>query len=176
MRRTFFLRGLTVFAASVVVGQLVSRATSGALDRGGPLLGTVAPEPALVTLEGSPVTLESLRGHVAVLNFWATWCPGCRSEMPALAQFAAAPSHHSLRLVGVSMEEPDVLKAFASKRAPGYPFSSSPGALERRLEIQALPTTVILDATGHVVARHVGSMTQDELEAIVRPVIGTSHC
>ena len=96
--------------------------------------------------------------------------------MPALAEFARAHAHDCLSLVGISTEEPATLRSFATERAPGYPFSSSSGDLERQLGVQALPTTIVVDGTGHVVARHVGALSLEELEAMVRPVLEGSRC
>src|SRR3990172_5069800 len=83
------LQWIGLIAAAIVIGggwTWLSRAPEGLSDVASPVAGRPAPDFTLQTVDGEAVTLSDLRGQVVVLNFWATWCPPCRAEMPALQE------------------------------------------------------------------------------------------
>lgn len=104
--------------------------------------GELAPAVELSTLDGSRISLKSLRGQVVAVNFWATWCPPCREEMPsmvALARDLEAKYPGKFRLLAVSLDDGwEPVKAFLG--AP--PYQGSMGGLSVALDGPDQPTTV----------------------------------
>ena len=118
-----------------------------------PMIGFLAPDFSLPSTDGNTVTLSSLRGQPVVLNFWATWCPPCRAEMPELEVFWQRYGPEDLVLLGIDQgESRHVVEQFAR----GVVDTSFPLLLDTRSDIgalygvRALPTTVFIDADGRI--------------------------
>jgi thiol-disulfide isomerase/thioredoxin len=135
-------------------------------------------EPVLVDLQGGRHALAEWRGKVVVLNFWATWCPPCREEMPVFAALQQEYGERGLQFVGVAIDDPAEVRAFLAKHPVNYPIlvggSDVPGwADSLGNSLSALPFSVILDRSGQVVYRHVGVFRRDqalnELKALLDP-------
>jgi len=121
-------------------------------------------------LDGRTISAASLRGRVAVINFWATWCGPCRAEIPDLVALQAKYKD-SLQIVGISQDEApaEVVRKFATDRNVNYPIAMMTADLEQRFPgIVALPTSYILDREGRIVQKHVGMLTASMTEAEVR--------
>jgi thiol-disulfide isomerase/thioredoxin len=132
------------------------------------------PDLALVDLDGQPVTNASLKGKVALINFWATWCGPCREEIPMLA---ALQAHYRDRLVvvGLSIDErpADDVKAFAAGLGVNYPVAMSTRALEQAFGgVTAVPATFVVDPSGRIVQRHLGLLQGPRTEHEVRALAG----
>src|SRR5262245_21007481 len=122
------------------------------------------------TLDGQTISSSLLRGKVAVINFWATWCGPCRAEIPDLVALQAKYKD-SLQIVGISQDEApaEVVKRFAADRRVNYPIAMMTPDLERHFPgIVALPTSYILDRDGRIVQKHVGMLTASLTDAEVR--------
>ena len=134
-------------------------------------IGGLSPDFSLTALDGSTFTLSETRGRPVVLNFWATWCPPCRAEMPAI-QSRAAEWGDDLLVVGIEVgEPPDEVQAFVDRFGLTFPIVlDRNGKVSRRYLVQGLPTTVVLDAEGIVQARHVGAMTARDLDRYLAQV------
>lgn len=144
--------------------------------------GDPAPEVRLVNLEGQPVALSSLRGRAVVLNFWATWCPPCRREMPLLDSIQAEFRGRGLAVVGVDLnEDPRTVAAYIRQAGVGYPIwvDAPPGqpgydrtqALYTRFGGVGLPTTVFIRPDGTVHSRQVGELNRASLTRNVRAIL-----
>ena len=125
------------------------------------------------TLTGSRLALSSLRGHVVVLNAWASWCEPCRGESPALARIARRTAPLGVRFVGLDEEDrTGAARAFAKKAGTTYPsVIDSDGRLLGTLRLvppAAIPSTLVLDPTGRVAARVVGAIDETSFEALLR--------
>lgn len=117
-----------------------------------PQEGFLAPDFALKTISGSRVALEDLRGKVIILNFWASWCPPCRAEMPAFQQALEEYSDADLAILGVNATSQDSLldvENFLQEYQLEFiiPLDVS-GQVSRLYQIHSLPTTFILDKRG----------------------------
>lgn len=126
-------------------------ATTGGLAPS-PREGFPAPDFTLPTLEGDEVTLSALRGKVIVINLWTAWCPPCREEMPAIEQVYQQYRDQGLAVLSVnSTFQDDERAATAFVRELGLTFPillDRDGAVSRRYQLQALPTTFFVDRRG----------------------------
>jgi thiol-disulfide isomerase/thioredoxin len=136
----------------------------------------VAPQVSGTDLDGTPLALSSYAGKVIVLNFWASWCPPCRSEAPALEQVAADTHASGVQFVGVDIRENGASDGvnFVTTHHIDYPsFSdqSSRIALDfRSTGVQSPPTTIVIDRQGRIAARGLGEMTYSQLLSVVQKV------
>lgn len=126
------------------------------------------PVPALTlaTLDGSPLDLAATRGRPLVINLWATWCPPCRRELPAL--IAAQAAHPEVQFVYVNAGE-DAATIERYLRAAGHPLApvalDPEQAVARAYASHGLPTTLFHDADGALRAVHLGGLSRAGLDA-----------
>jgi cytochrome c biogenesis protein CcmG, thiol:disulfide interchange protein DsbE len=136
--------------------------------------GEVAPELARAAIAGKPFALSSLRGHVVLLNFWATWCAPCREEMPVFSEWQRRYGPRGLRVVGVSMDD-DVaeVRQVLAKRPVAYPVVMGDAALAEGFGgVLGLPLSYLLDAEGKVVARYQGEASLPVIERQITAMLG----
>lgn len=126
------------------------------------------------TIDGHEVTSESLRGKVTIVNFWATWCPPCRAEIPDLIALQQK-YRDRLQIVGISEDEGGVDKVlrFAADHDMNYPIAMTSPELEEKFPgIGALPTSFIIDRDGRIVQKHVGMLRANVTELETRALAG----
>lgn len=138
-----------------------------------PRAGALAPNFRLQTTDGRTLRLSDLRGRPVVLNFWATWCDYCVTEMPAL-QHVAGTYGNRIAVVGVNVGETDAkARAFAGPKGIHYPLVLDPELdVAGAYQVRAMPTSLIIDADGVVRVVHYGVLTPAELEAALAPLLG----
>lgn len=118
-----------------------------------PMIGFLAPDFALSSVDGESVQLSTLRGTPVVLNFWATWCPPCRAEMPALEALWQQHNRGDLMILGVDEGES---AAAVTQFARGTIDTTFPLLLDTQREIgveygvRAFPSTFFIDADGRI--------------------------
>jgi thiol-disulfide isomerase/thioredoxin len=136
---------------------------------------TPAPPFLVNDLDGNVISTAAWHGKAVVLNFWATWCPPCREEIPELINLA---NHYKdrLQIIGVSMDEdatPEEVKTFARQVGINYPIvMGSHGIAAEYGGVPALPTSFILNTDGQVVQKHVGLYPADVYDSEVRALVG----
>jgi len=110
------------------------------------------------------VSLDDYRGHVVVVNFWATWCPPCVAETPSLEDFAEKVKPLGVVVVGVSVDEdPAALTAFINKYHLTYPIAREPSrALAGRYGTLQFPETYIVDRSGHLAEKIISNTDWDD--------------
>jgi len=127
-------------------------------------------------LEGRTISSDSLRGKVTIVNFWATWCPPCRAEIPDLIALQTKYKDQ-LQIIGISQDEikPEDVKRFADEQHMNYPVAMSTPELEHVFSgIYALPTSFVLDKDLKIVQKHVGLLNAAMTEGEVRSLAGLS--
>ena len=167
---------LVILATALLGGAWtwLSRAPEGLSDVASPVAGRPAPDFTLQTADGNTVTLGDLRGQVVVLNFWATWCPPCRAEMPALQEVYDARRADGLMVLAIDQSEPaDLVSSFRDELSLTFPLLLDPGYfVSDRYRIGLLPTTFFVDRGG--VIRDVvlgGPMSRALIESKVAPLL-----
>jgi peroxiredoxin len=157
-------RGVLVGVLLVVVGLAAAQDPLRALDLKGPA-PTEAPRDFTVpTPGGSSLTLAGHRGRVVLLNFWATWCVPCREEMPAMERLYQRFKDRGLVVLAISVDAPgsSAVVSFARELGLTYPIGLDPKmTLARQYGVHGLPASFLLDRTGAVVGRALGSREWD---------------
>ena len=128
--------------------------------------------------EGRTQALEQWRGQVIVANFWATWCPPCRKEIPDFSAASEALADQPVQFIGISIDSLEKVRAFDDEFKVPYPLLIA-GADVLTLaagfgnDARALPFTVIIDREGK--ARHIklGTLNRDELERKIRALLAS---
>jgi thiol-disulfide isomerase/thioredoxin len=138
-----------------------------------PALPRLAPAPAwtLKDLNGAPVSMAQLKGKVVVVDFWATWCPPCRAEIPGYIEMARKHGKDGLVIVGISLDQggPDVVKPFAAKMGINYQLVMGDDAVVAAFGgVEGIPTTFLIDRAGIIRDRKVGA---EEAESYERKVL-----
>ena len=158
------LRPALLVVTAVVVFQLFAQRSS-------PPPAGAAPPLSLPDLSGTQVDLAHYRGRVVAVNFWATWCGPCRSELPALAAFRKAHEGRCFEMLGVAEESgrQDLLAM-----APGIPYPilvDEHAAAMGRWGVQSYPQTFVVDVEGRVARVFSGEVSGQELEDVVTPLL-----
>ncbi len=177
------LRGWRIGVAAVLAaGLLVSpsyaagKKTAGAAPAGVPTPAAQAPAKpqckllsfTLTDLNGRRVKLSAWRGHLLVVDFWATWCPPCRKEVPELNAIYKKYRARGLVVVGVSVDkvQGDGVKSvrpFAREFKVNYPILMADDALVEAMDLDNIPTTLFINRKGKTVARLEGRGKSGEL-------------
>jgi len=172
------LQWIGLIAAAIVIGggwTWLSRAPEGLSDVASPVAGRPAPDFTLRASDGRSYTLSALRGQVVILNFWATWCPPCRAEMPALQEVYDARSDEGVIVLAVNQnEDPKRVDDFAAELKLTFPLLLDPGyVVNDRYRISLLPTTFFIGRDG--VIRDVvfgGPMNRALIESKIDKLLG----
>ncbi|MBN1446507.1 MAG: TlpA family protein disulfide reductase [Bacteroidetes bacterium] len=129
-------------------------------------VGKQAPAFSLKDKDGRTYSLESLKGKVVVLNFWATWCPPCRAEIPDFKKVYSQYKDKDVEILGVSLDHKgwSVITPFLKQWEINYPVVLGGAEIARDYgNVRSIPTTFIIDKGGKVVDQHVGAMNEEML-------------
>lgn len=138
-----------------------------------PVLGA-APEWRLTKIDGTELSSADLKGKVVVVDFWATWCPPCKEEVPGYIAMQKAHEAAGLVIVGVSLDQkgPPVVREFAEDYGINYPLVMGDQEVVAAFGgVQAIPTTFLIDREGQVRHRKVGMMDAADYEALVASLL-----
>lgn len=125
----------------------------------GGLVGQAAPDFTLTDMQGQKVTLSQFRGKVVILNFWATWCPPCREEMPSMERLYRNLESQGLVLLAVNIEKngKDAVSQFLQKRPYTFPILlDDESVVQNTYKVFRFPESFIIDRNGVVVERVIG--------------------
>ena len=142
--------------------------------------GAIAPAFAASGYAGAPVTLERFRGHPIVLNFWASWCPPCRAEMPALEAAYRKYQARGVVVIGIdgATDTWSASRAFLAARGVTYPVARDErGQVAQAYHVTGLPTTFFIRADGRVagVALTGGFTGRDGAEELTKQIEALLH-
>jgi peroxiredoxin len=126
--------------------------------------GVVAPDISVTTLDGQTINLSQLKGKRVVLDFWATWCGPCVSEIPHFNKLYQETSRQDLVIVGISQEDQATLKSFVKRKAVAYPIASATGLPSPYGDVQTFPTTFFIDRNGVIQSVAVGARDFTQLK------------
>ncbi len=168
--RTFYSRGVGPIMASILFMVMMLSAYTSALA------GTPMPEFQLPGVGDSPEVVRSndYQGKVVLVNFWATWCPPCRREIPSLIRLQEENRHKGFVVIGISMDKsaPDKVAAFVKKIGVNYPvalgnkeIATSFGALG------TIPSSFLVDRNGMVVKKYPGYTTYEKMAKDIKKMM-----
>jgi len=135
-------------------------------------VGQQAPDIQLMTLDEKKVNLSAFKGKKVILNFWATWCPPCQDEIPALEKFHQ--EHKDIEMIGVAdyigeKKDLNFIKNFVNKNSMNYRILiDENGDNFRKYGVLSIPTTYFINPNGEVVFKQIGPLTEKQLNAFLK--------
>ena len=159
------LLGLLVVQACAVSFQSTTSDKQGATI--GVNVGELAPDFTLVDLDDNQISLSDFRGETVFVNFWATWCPPCRAEMPEMESLYQENKDKGVVMIGVDIQEAkeEVLQYVYEN---GYSWTfvlDTSGEVSASYKVAAIPTSFFIDREGIIQAVNIGTMTKRAMEA-----------
>jgi len=122
----------------------------------------------LTDLTGKNWTLKHLRGQVVLINFWATWCPPCRKEMPDLETLYRRFGQQGLVILAISDEEASKVEPFIAEHKVSYPILLDPGRkVNEQFRVEGIPLSFVYDRDGKLVAQAIDMRTQKQFLAML---------
>lgn len=133
-----------------------------------------APSWELTDLAGKTIRSRDFDGQVVVLNFWATWCPPCRAEIPGLVALQRKYGDQGLSVIGVSLDqvEPRHVRAFAVRNGINYPIVVGDAKIVSAFgDFRGIPATFVIDRGGRLTSAHMGFVSEEALEKEIAPLL-----
>ncbi|WP_183241806.1 TlpA family protein disulfide reductase [Anoxybacillus mongoliensis] len=134
-------------------------------------VGEIAPDFELMTLKGEKMKLSQFRGKKVVLNFWASWCPPCRAEMPEMQQFYEQYGQH-VAIVAVNLTNKEknhqAVETFINEKGVSFDIMlDEQGIVSKTYEVITIPTSYIIDEQGVIRSKHVGPLSYDAMKRVM---------
>lgn len=131
-----------------------------------------APNFELANLDGQTVRLDDFAGQIRIVDFWATWCPPCRAEIPHFN--ALTTKYPNVAILGISLDQegPSVVRTFAKEFQIQYPLlMGNIETVQAFGNIQSIPTTFVIDQNGLIVKKYVGYRPESVFEADIQALL-----
>jgi peroxiredoxin len=139
-------------------------ASQEAANMGGLKVGAKAPDFELKTLAGDTVKLSDLKGKKVMLNFWATWCPPCKAEMPAMEEFHKEAGDEVV-ILAVNIDPHLDVKAFVDENGITFPIPlDAEDKVNETYQVLSIPTTYFIDTKGNIGNKYIGAMNHDAMK------------
>lgn len=124
----------------------------------------------LKDLDGKEISLSDLRGKKVFLNFWATWCPPCRDEMPEIEKLYQETKNSDLVIAAVDIGEPSSnVKTFIDQNKYNFKILLDPGQnAAEQYSISSVPTSFFIDKEGNIAAKNIGAMNIDQMKEYIK--------
>jgi peroxiredoxin len=136
-------------------------------------VGSIAPDFELRDLSGKPYRLSTMKGKVIVLEFWATWCPPCKSSVPEFKRLYEKFRNRDFVLMALNVDEgenvPETLKNFGKENGINYPVLHDINNVAGTYNVMSIPSTFVIDKEGNISYFHMG-YTEDMFEALSKEV------
>ena len=183
MKRNIFILMLVIFTVTLmlVVGRHAAKNNTGAVQLlPGNLNGKAAPDFELKTVDGKTVRLSDYRGKAVLLNFWATWCPPCKIEMPWFVDLQKQYAGQGFQVIGVSVDDDaeknaDKIGKFAKEMNLNYiVLLGNDKVSDQYGGVEGLPTTFFIDRSGKIVGYIQGLESHSVIEDNIKKSLGTA--
>jgi len=149
-RALFILVLLAALVWTFVSADWTGTSTAGEIPA--PRQGFLAPDFTVETITGETITLSDLRGQAVLVNLWATWCPPCRAEMPAIQKMYEEYKEQGFVVLGVDMtyqDDPSAVLPFAQEYGLTFPIlMDTNGLVAQQYELRSLPSSFFIDRDG----------------------------
>lgn len=138
--------------------------------------GNIAPDFELTTLEGKPVKLSDFKGKKVILNFWATWCPPCKAEMPHMQNFYEEQKNDNgdVEILAVNLSDSEknnqVVKQFVKEYELTFPILLDTEGVGDDYQAFTIPTSYVIDSNGIIKHKIVGPMSKEMMEKMVNSI------
>lgn len=131
----------------------------------------------LTDSDGHTFSLAQTRGNVVILNFWATWCGGCKFELPYFATYDHDYRSKGLVILGISMDDGgfNVVKPFWAAKSMPYPTVIGSEALGQRLGLSGMPFTLLLDRQGRIAIAHAGVLDRADFDRHIQQLLASNN-
>ncbi|MFK8068388.1 MAG: peroxiredoxin family protein [Gammaproteobacteria bacterium] len=136
------------------------------------MIGLPRPDFELNDIDGNPHKLSEWDGKVIILNFWATWCPPCKKELPAFVDLQTQYADQGVQFVGIAVDTPDNVRSFMQEISLNFPTLISETEAMKIASLYgnslgALPYTVFINKSGKISYTHTGELDKTEAEKIL---------
>ncbi|GAB6156709.1 redoxin domain-containing protein [Desulfosporosinus burensis] len=134
--------------------------------------GNLAPDFELRSVDGKAIKLSSLRGKKVIVNFWATWCPPCRLEMPEMEKFYTKNKNEGIEILAVNLTKAEKSRADVPSFMEAYGITfpvllDENGDAARLYDVSSIPASFIIDTQGVIREKIVGPMTYDSMQEML---------
>ena len=177
-------RNLVVHRAAAVAVLLLLWAVAGCSSSEGPpkQAGNVGvtiehrPDFTIPDFNGTPRSVSDWDGKVVIVNFWATWCPPCREEIPTFVALQSEYGQRGLQFVGISMDPPEQVRDFADTLKVNYPLLVGGDEVLTAYASYGntaglLPFSAVIDRSGKVVFTWAGALSRSQAEEVLLPLL-----
>ena len=136
----------------------------------------IAPDFELPKLDGSPVKLSDMKGKIVIIDFWATWCPPCRQMIPELKKVYNEYNNKGVEILAISLDEggTQAVQSFVESANINYTVLLGSRDVSKKFgQVNAIPTSFIVDREGNIRDKHIGFRDAEDMEAVIKSLLGS---
>jgi peroxiredoxin len=138
-------------------------------------VGLKAPDFELKNLNGQTVRLSDFKGQKVMLNFWASWCPPCKVEIPEMQKFYQ-DDRNKITVLAINIDPQSDIKGLVKKMKVHFPILLDEGEkVAKAYQIISIPTTYFIDEKGIIKRKHIGAMSEEKIMEIVNDLLREEH-